>query len=153
MSKRVGRDTAAGLFFIAIGIIFYWGSSNLTSGTASRMATGDFPRLLSCLLMLLGVIIAAKGAFITAKTQAAPLRFDAARLMVMCFSLIFFALALESLGLWITLSVFTAVNTALLFPRSLKETILITVAIDVFIGLVFIVGIGLEIPLSPIFWR
>ena len=151
MAKRVSRDTAAGVFFIIIGLIFYWGAGDLASGSASRMATGDFPRLLASSLMLLGLVIAAKGLFATGKAQAAPLHFDAARLIVICLSLIFFALALDSLGLLITLTVFTAVNTALLVPRSFKETVLLTLAIDFFIWLIFVAGIGLEIPLGPVF--
>lgn len=150
MAKRVSRDTAAGLFFIIIGLLFYWGAADLASGSASRMATGDFPRLLASALMLLGLVIAAKGLFATGKAQTAPLRFDAVRLIVICLSLIFFALALEHLGLLITLTAFTAINTALLFRRSLKETILITVSIDFFIWLIFVAGIGLEIPLGPV---
>ena len=101
--------------------------------------------------MLLGLVISAKGLFATGKAQAAPLHFDAARLIVICLSLIFFALALDSLGLLITLTVFTAVNTALLFTRSFKETVLLTLAIDFFIWLIFVAGIGLEIPLGPVF--
>ena len=38
-SVRFARDTAAGLFLAAIGLVFFLASDALPMGTASRMAT------------------------------------------------------------------------------------------------------------------
>ena len=148
-SVRFARDTAAGLFLAAIGLVFFLASDALPMGTASRMATGYFPKLLSTLLMLLGLAIAVKGSFTPKKPHEPIYRFDLKRLIVLTALLLFFAFALEPLGLIPAMTVLTAGASALLLKRTLLETLLLTAAIDLLITVVFVASIGLELPLWP----
>jgi hypothetical protein len=57
MRIKSQKDFVAGLMFTIIGIAFGWGATTYTVGQGARMGPGYFP-------LLLGVILAALGAFI-----------------------------------------------------------------------------------------
>ncbi len=54
------RDFLSGLIFVVIGALFVVGVRDLEVGSALRMGPGFFPLVLASILMLLGVVIAAR---------------------------------------------------------------------------------------------
>jgi hypothetical protein len=144
------KNVLAGLMFIAIAALGLWVSRDYPIGTALRMGTGYVPRLLCWILMGLGAAILIQG---LREKDAQPERTSWRQLMpivVVTTSLIAFALAIEQLGL--VLSILLLVGIGAIAARDIRiwETL---VAAAVLIGLswvIFILGLGLTIPVWPV---
>jgi hypothetical protein len=147
------KDVLAGLMFMAVAVAGLVISHNYPIGTTLRMGTGYVPRLLCWLLLGLGVVITLQG-LRDARTQTIfhggmlpawrPLIFVTA-------SLVIFALTVERLGLAIAIMLLTGVGAVA--ARTLKplETAIAAVVLIVLSWAIFIVGLGLTIPLWPEF--
>jgi putative tricarboxylic transport membrane protein len=144
------KNVLAGLMFIAIAALGLWVSRNYPIGTALRMGTGYVPRLLCWILMGLGAAILVQG---LREKDAPPERTSWQQLMpivVVTTSLVAFAFAIEQLGL--VLSILLLVGIGAIAARDIKiwETL---VAALVLVGLswvIFILGLGLTIPVWPV---
>jgi putative tricarboxylic transport membrane protein len=152
------KNVLSGLMFIAIAALGLWASRNYPVGTALRMSTGYVPRLLCWLLMLLGAVVLIQGLLETDRPEPArePTPEDGiiAQLrpvVVVTLSLIAFALALESLGL--LLSILLLVVIASFATRELKfwETLAAAAGLSVLTWAIFILGLGLPIQMWPDF--
>jgi putative tricarboxylic transport membrane protein len=144
------KNVLAGLMFIAIAALGLWVSRDYPIGTALRMGTGYVPRLLCWILMGLGVAIAVQG---LREKDAPPERTSWRQLMpiaVVTTSLVAFALAIEQLGL--VLSILLLVGIGAIAARDIKiwETLLAALVLIVIAWLVFILGLGLTIPVWPV---
>jgi putative tricarboxylic transport membrane protein len=149
------KNVLSGLMFIAIAALGLWASRNYPVGTALRMSTGYVPRLLCWVLMGLGAIVLVQGLLETGPPEPhAPAPEDGAfarlrPVVVVTLSLVAFGLALESLGL--ALSILILVAIASLATRELKlwETLAAAAGLSVLTWAIFIVGLGLPIPMWP----
>jgi hypothetical protein len=149
------KNVLAGLMFMAIAAIGLWASRDYPLGTALRMGTGYVPRLLCWLLMALGAIVLVQGLLTTPAEDAdepAPERHMLATLgpvLAVTLSLIAFALALESLGLVLSIVLLTVI--ASFATRELKawETLAAAASLSLLTWAIFILGLGLPIPLWP----
>ena len=150
------KNVLSGLLFIAIAALGLWASRNYPIGTALRMSTGYVPRLLCWILMGLGVIVIVQGLLETDPPEhlrePAPKDSALARLRpvaLVTLSLIAFGLALESLGL--VLSILLLVVIASFATRELKlwETLAAAAGLSVLTWAIFILGLGLPIPVWP----
>ena len=150
------KNVLAGLMFIAVAALGLWASRNYPIGTALRMGTGYVPRLLCWLLMGLGAIVLLQG--VLAPEPAEPARERTPEdgavaqlrpLVVVTAGLIAFALALETLGLVLSIFVLTAI--ASFATRDLKpwETLAAAAGLSVLTWAIFIVGLSLPIPVWP----
>lgn len=54
---KAPKDLAAGLFFLIIGFLGYWFVRDMPMGAAVRMGPGYIPKVLSCIVAGLGLII------------------------------------------------------------------------------------------------
>jgi len=144
------KNVLAGQMFIAIAALGLWVSRDYPIGTALRMSTGYVPRLLCWVLMGLGVAILVQG---LREKDAPPERTSWRQLMpivVVTTSLVAFAFAIEQLGL--VLSILLLVGIGAIAARDIRiwETL---VAALVLVGLswvIFILGLGLTIPVWPV---
>ncbi len=152
MHARLARDTVAGLFFAAIGLVFVLGSADLPMGEASRMASGYFPRLLGYCLIFLGSVISIKGTFSEKKPREVIYRFAVVKALILGIALLAFAFLLEPAGLLIALSALVFISSLASEKRTLKEALMLTAAIDLLVVVIFIWGIGLEVDLLPSAW-
>ncbi|MPZ38898.1 MAG: hypothetical protein GEU95_12700 [Rhizobiales bacterium] len=150
------KNVLSGLMFIAIAAFGLWVSRNYPIGTTLRMGTGYVPRLLCWLLMGLGAIVLVQGVLETEPPrpprERSPDDDELAKLrpvVAVTVSLIAFALALETLGL--VLSILVLVAIARFATRELKasETLAAAVGLSVLTWAIFIAGLGLPIPLWP----
>jgi hypothetical protein len=57
----MNQDVLSGALFIAVGAAGLWIGQDYQMGNAFRMGPGYFPRLLCAALLLIGVVISAKG--------------------------------------------------------------------------------------------
>src|SRR5947209_5288087 len=144
------KNVLAGLMFIAIAALGLWMSRDYPIGTALRMGTGYVPRLLCWILMGLGAAILVQG---LREKDTPPERTSWRQLMpivVVTTSLVVFALAIEELGL--VLSILLLVGIGAVAARDIKIWEILVAAL-VLIALsyaIFILGLGLTIPVWPV---
>jgi hypothetical protein len=144
------KNVLAGLMFIAIAALGLWVSRDYPIGTALRMGTGYVPRLLCWILMGLGAAILVQG---LREKYAPPERTSWRQLMpivVVTTSLIAFAFAIEQLGL--VLSILLLVGIGAIAARDIKiwELLLAAVVLIALSYAIFILGLGLTIPVWPV---
>src|SRR5437868_5195648 len=114
----VRKDVLAGLLFVAVALLGLWMSRDYPIGTALRMGTGYVPRLLCWILMGLGAAILVQG---LREKDTPPERTSWRQLMpivVVTTSLVVFALAIEQLGL--VLSILLLVGIGAVAARDIK---------------------------------
>jgi hypothetical protein len=149
------KNVLTGLMFIAIAAFGLWASRNYPVGTALRMSTGYVPRLLCWLLMGLGAIVLVQGLRERAAPEAshgssgisalAQIRPVAA----VTLSLIVFALALEPLGLVLSIVLLVAIARFASRDLGVRETFAAAAGLSVLTWAIFVLGLGLTIPVWP----
>jgi putative tricarboxylic transport membrane protein len=144
------KNVLAGMMFIGVALIGLWESRHYPVGTALRMGTGYVPRLLCWALIGLGSIILIQGIRESAVTL--PPRAEMSGLRPVVFvtaSLVVFGLTIEWLGL--VVSIFLLIGIGAIAARSLKpvETLIAAIVLIILSWAIFIVGLGLTIPVWP----
>jgi hypothetical protein len=147
------KDVLSGLLFLGVAAGGLWVSRNYPIGTASRMGTGYMPRLLLWVLLGLGGVILVSGLW-----RTVPLRETGGSggvawrpAVFITLSLVVFGLALERLGL--VLSILLSTGIAATAGRGLRplETAIATLVLIALCWLIFVVGLSLTIPVWPAF--
>jgi putative tricarboxylic transport membrane protein len=144
------KNVLAGLMFIAIAALGLWVSRDYPIGTALRMGTGYVPRFLCWILLGLGAAIVVQGL----REKGVPPERTSWRqlmpIMVVTTSLVAFALALEQLGL--VLSILLLIGIGAIAARDIKiwETLIAAVVLIALSWAIFILGLGLTIPVWPV---
>jgi hypothetical protein len=145
------KNVLAGLLFVTIAILGLWISRDYPIGTALRMGTGYVPRLLCWILLALGLLILLQG--LRESRVAHRIENEAGwgwrALIFVAASLVIFGLALERLGL--VISIFLLTGAGALASRSLRpiETLIAALVLIALSWAIFIVGLGLTIPVWP----
>ncbi len=93
---RSPREFYAGAIYIAFGMLGLWFGWLYPMGTAGRMGGGYFPKVLSGLLILFGLIALFRGVTVSGQ-HLAPLRLKPLALIIAACSL--FGLLLQPVGL------------------------------------------------------
>jgi putative tricarboxylic transport membrane protein len=158
------KHVLSGLMFVGIAIFGLWVSRDYPIGTALRMGTGYVPRLLCWCLLALGCLILFQG-LRESRPRAAfsndPSRPDAHRdeqqvgawgwraLVCVTASLVIFGLALETLGLVISILLLTGVGALAAPGLRPLETVAAAAVLIALSWAIFILGLGLTIPVWP----
>jgi hypothetical protein len=149
------KNVLTGLMFIAIAAFGLWVSRNYPIGTALRMSTGYVPRLLCWLLMGLGAIVLVQGLRERAAPETRHASSDVSALaqirpvVAVTLSLIVFALALEPLGLVLSIVLLVAIARFASRDLGIRETIAAAAGLSVLTWAIFVLGLGLTIPVWP----
>jgi putative tricarboxylic transport membrane protein len=151
LSLLTHKHVQSGLMFVGIAIFGLAVSHDYPIGTALRMGTGYVPRLLCWILLALGLLILFQGVR-SARLAAHGEKGDAwgwRALVFVTASLVVFGVAIERLGLVISILLLTGIG-ALATPalRPVETAIAALVLIALSWG-IFIVGLGLTIPVWP----
>src|SRR5262249_2793161 len=130
-----------------------WVSQNYPVGTASRMGTGYMPRLLLWVLLALGGLILASGLWKADRlSETDGSQGTAWRPVVfVTLSLVVFGLALERLGLFVSILLLTGLGAAAARGMRPLETLIAALVLIALCWLIFIAGLSLTIPLWPVF--
>ncbi|MGL4636435.1 MAG: tripartite tricarboxylate transporter TctB family protein [Beijerinckiaceae bacterium] len=96
LQLRSPREFYAGAIYIAFGIVGLWFGWAYPMGTAGRMGAGYFPKVLSVVLMMLGVIALYRGVRVTGPSLAA---FRIKPLLLILAACSLFGILLEPIGL------------------------------------------------------
>lgn len=146
------KNVLAGLMFGGVGALGLWVSRDYPVGTALRMGTGYIPRLLCWILIGLGAAILLQG--LREREAAQPISPGAwtrlVPVVVVTASLIAFALTIEQLGL--VLSILLLIGIGALAARDIKawEALAAALTLIVLTWAIFILGLGLTIPVWPV---
>jgi hypothetical protein len=146
------KNVLSGLMFMGVAVIGLWASRNYPVGTALRMSTGYVPRLLCWLLMGLGLIVLVQGLLERDRDEPAPEGGIISRLrpvVLVTLALIAFALALESIGLVLSILVLVAIASFATRELRLWETLAAAAGLSALTWAIFILGLGLPIPVWP----
>lgn len=140
------RDVLAGLMFAGLGAGALVIASGYRMGTPVRMGAGFFPVVLSALLMLLGLAIAAGG---LRSGEAASPRLAWRPLLVITGSVALFAVMVEHAGLALTTAVIVGLSRMARPGHPWRETLWLALGAAAGVALVFHYGLGLQLPLWP----
>ena len=144
------QNVLAGLMFITVAALGLWLSRNYPIGTATRMGTGYVPRLLCWVLLGLGGVIFARGFL-----ERGPPGEDAGGGMTwrpvvfVTAALVIFGLSLERLGLVVSILLLIAVGAPAARELRLAETIVAAAVLILLSWAIFILGLGITIPVWP----
>jgi putative tricarboxylic transport membrane protein len=145
---RNPQDLLAGLFFLAIAGGALWVAWDYPTGTAVRMSSGYFPRLLCLLLAVIGLFVALRSLVIEGPAlTAVRLR----PVLLITAAVVAFAYSIQTLGLVAATALITLIG-GFASPRArLIEMAAAAVVLGAMATAVFIWGIGLPIPIWPEF--
>ncbi len=148
MFERLTRaETLAGLLFAAFGAVAVWLAADYPYGTPTRMGAGFVPTGLGWGLVALGAAIAVAG-LIARDTDALP-QSDTRPLLFLLLGVAAFALLLERGGLVAAIAACVAVARLAERPYRWREVVLLASGLASAGALIFVLGLGLPIPLVP----
>ncbi|MXQ10865.1 tripartite tricarboxylate transporter TctB family protein [Microvirga makkahensis] len=139
------KDFWAGVLYVAFGAAAFWIGRDYPMGTAGRMGAGYFPTALSVILMLIGLISAARA--LTQEGEAVgAVSWKSLALVVGSTAL--FGLLLPTTGLVIALVVLILISATASqnFRLDLKAAAGLIILVT-FCSLVFVKALGVPMPL------
>lgn len=149
MNRLLSKDFLSGLMFIAFGLIALYFGQKLALGTPVRMGPGYVPRMLSLILLGLGVIVCivalVAGSEPVEKPKLKPI--GLVTVGVICFGLLF-----ERAGLLPALVVLILIASLANDEFKLIEVIGNMVVLAVLCTVVFKVGLGMNISIIRGVW-
>jgi hypothetical protein len=143
---RNPQDLAAGLFFLAIAGGALWVAWDYPTGTAVRMCSGYFPRLLCLLLTLIGLFVALRSLAVDGPAlTAVRLR----PVLLVTAAIVAFAYSIQTLGLVLATVLITVIG-GLASPQVRPlDMVAAAVVLALMATAIFIWGIGLPISIWP----
>lgn len=139
------NDLASGAMFVAFGTFFALEAMKYEFGTPFRMGPGFMPVVLGGILVALGIAVAAKG---FGKPDAeAPPAWPWRGIVLVLGVLAFFAATIRGLG-FIPVVAITAFVSAVSSSRNTAlSALVIATGLTVLCYLIFVVGLGMIVPL------
>ena len=139
-------DLLTAAIFVGFGALGLWAGRDLTLGTAQSMGPGYLPRVVCWLLILVGGVVGVTALFRArqdiAKCKVRPLAIVLAA--IIGFAFIAAYLGFVAASIWLLL-----VGSIADRDSRLREVVLLTAGLTVFGALVFIVGLGVQMPIWP----
>lgn len=145
---RNPQDLLAGLLFLAIAGGALWVAWDYPTGSAVRMSSGYFPRLLCLLLAVIGLFVVLRSLVVEGPALGAVrLR----PLLLITAAIVAFAYSVHTLGLVIATGLITLIGGYASPQVRGLEMLAAAVVLATLTTAVFIWGIGLPIPIWPEF--
>lgn len=143
------KDFWAGILFVSLGLFAIVVGSNYTLGTAARMGPGYFPRILGILLVGLGAMIAFRGVRVPGE-PVPPFKWRPT--LVVLGSVVLYGIIIQSIGVAISTVILIVSASAASHEFRFKESVIAGVLLSALAVFVFIVGLGLQLPIWPTFF-
>jgi len=143
------KDFWAGVLFVSIGLFAIVIGSNYTLGTAARMGPGYFPRILGILLVALGAMIAIRGVRVPGD-PVPPFKWRPT--LVVLGSVVLYGIIIQSIGVAISTVILIVSASAASHEFRFRESVIAGVLLSALAVFVFIVGLGLQLPIWPTFF-
>jgi hypothetical protein len=139
------NDLASGAMFVAFGAFFALEALRYEFGTPFRMGPGFMPIVLGGVLIALGIAVVAKG--IGKPDREAPTPWPWRGIALVLGTIMFFAATIRGLG-FIPVVLIAAFATALSSRRNnMLSALVISVGLTLLCYLIFVVGLGMLVPL------
>lgn len=152
MRIKSEKEFWSGVMFIAFGVAFAGLATNYDMGTAQRMGPAFFPTILGGLLAVLGVVIAMQG--LAAETMDGKIeKFHLGPIAWVLGAVIVFGLLLRPAGLMVALVALIGISSLGSHEFKARDTVLLAIGLCLLVLAVFIYGLGLTIPVLPVFMR
>ncbi|MDZ7652570.1 MAG: tripartite tricarboxylate transporter TctB family protein [Burkholderiaceae bacterium] len=149
---RNEKDFWSGVMFVAFGLGFAGFAQQYDMGTAQRMGPAFFPTILGGLLAVIGVIVGLKG--LAAETMDGKLeRFHLGPIFWVLGAVVAFGLLLRPAGLMVALVALIGISSLGSHEFKALDTVLLAIGLCLLVLAVFIYGLGLTIPVWPVFMR
>ena len=145
------RDFWAGLMFVVVGISFAWGATAYSFGSSAKPGPGYFPFGLGVLLAILGAAVLFKA--LTIETDGGePIGAFAWRpLIIILVAVSLFGFLLPRLGMVIALPLLVFISSLAGDEFHWGEALINAAVLTVGSWFIFSYGLGLTIPLWPVF--
>jgi hypothetical protein len=143
--RRAFKDIMAGAIFVVLGLAFAIGALAYEIGSPLQMGPGYIPLALGVILIALGLLVIAKG-FIAGEGESIG-RVDWRAVVLVTAALLFFGVTVRGLGVVGALfgsSLLAALGRS---ATSIREALIIAVALTVLSVVVFIFALQLRLPL------
>lgn len=152
MRIKSEKEFWSGVMFIVFGAAFAGLAQSYDMGTAQRMGPAFFPTILGGLLAVLGVVIAMQG--LAAETLDGKLeKFHLGPIAWVLGAVIAFGLLLRPAGLVVALVALIGISSLGSHEFKARDTVLLAIGLCLLVLAVFIYGLGLTIPVLPVFMR
>lgn len=138
------KDLICGLVFIVIGLLFLVGGKDLDIGTSTRMGPGYFPLVLCGILILLGILIAAKS-FGRPDVEFGVVPWRA--LLLILPAIVLFGMTLRNIGLMPAVFMVALASSFSSSKMTVPLAIALSIGLSIFCAAVFKWGLGLPIEL------
>jgi hypothetical protein len=148
MFIRAPKDFWAGLMFLAFAAVAIVTASGYSMGRGGRMGPGYFPTLLGWALAILGLVLVIRS--LAFKGESIE-RIQPRPLLVVIFSVLVFAVAIQPLGLILSLVVTTFIAAFATPQARWLEAAALSVALTALIALIFVFALRLPLPMWPSF--
>jgi hypothetical protein len=129
--------------FALLGLAGLWLSRELTFGTPTRMGPGFFPRCVSTGMLILGLLIAARGLM----SVRLPVTVDLRPVPMVLGSVLVFALLVERAGLPIATIACIMISAFASREARWREALLLAIGLAAAATALFVYGLGMPIPI------
>jgi hypothetical protein len=148
MTLRRSKDFWSGIIFLSFAAVAVLAARGYSMGTAGRMGPGYFPMALGIVLGLLGLLILARSVVLgNGGVSALKLR----PLIVLTAAVCLFGLAIERLGLVVTLVAVIALSAAASRESRPLEVAALAAALTAFSVGIFVYALRLPLAVWPSF--
>ena len=150
MTRLKDADLWAGVLFCAIGVAALIIGRNLAIGTAEEMGEGYVPRAMAAALLGLGSLLVVLSAW--KRPQGAARATERVRLrpiLLVTLAILTFVTVAEPLGLAAAIAASVTVASFAGEPLRARSLVILIAALCVFVGTVFVWGLGLPLSLFP----
>jgi hypothetical protein len=145
---HINQDVAAGLMFAGFGVAGLWFGRELPVGAALRMGPGYMPRLLCYGLLLLGIVIAIKGAIVAGERIE---RWHWRPLAIVSIAVLAFSLLLEPAGLVVATAAIVIIGAFGGPQFRLVEALALAAGLAIAAVVLFVTALQLPLPIWPPF--
>jgi hypothetical protein len=144
-------DILAGVFVIFIGCLAIYEALHFELGGARRMGPGYFPFYIGILLLVIGAGLMFEGRWLRQADGAGAHLPSLRGLLLILAAVICFALTIERFGLVVASLLAVFLGTLADQSTSMKQKLMLTVAVPIVCVLIFKFGLGLHVDI--IRWR
>lgn len=151
LNRLNNKDLLSGAIYTALGLAVVMMSTGYRMGRAAEMGPGYFPFLVGSLLAATGLAILGKAA-LSARTENMRItNFDLKSLCIITVSVIAFGLCVSYLGLICAVVALVVISSTASHAFTWKAALLNATLLSVFSVVLFVEGLGVQIPILPPF--
>lgn len=140
--KRIHPNLIIGLVLIIVSLIFYYLSYGFSNPDAAV-----WPRAVLIFIMILSAVLVIKGFSLTRQnTHEDEKKTDFTGPIVGLILIVLYAVIMSFAGFFVSTALFLPVGMFLLGQRNWKNLISVTAGLELFVYLLFVVGLKLRMP-------